>query len=282
MSWDGPAVTESCGNCAHELLDRRFGIEADLDRVGAHERAAEDAAGQARDVVALERLERRRPRSSSRWQSGAATGRGARALRAASAPTSPRAWSAASAAVKLGIMLGSRSRPVKLSPRLADPRGQVAASASNRPIAATPAAPVAATASIRSIDTPPMASTGTRTARTIAAQPAQPEMPAAGRASTPSETPCPPSGSLRPAPRAPLRRRRAPIARSETRRAPSIARGQRDGIAAQVDAVGAPTRVATSSRSLTTTRVGVPRARSTRSPQATGAPTRRDRVPGSG
>src|SRR5262245_37833979 len=45
------------GKMRDEILDRRFGIEADLDRVRTHERAAEDAARQPRDVVALERLE---------------------------------------------------------------------------------------------------------------------------------------------------------------------------------------------------------------------------------
>src|SRR5207245_2854757 len=41
-----------------ELLDRRLGIEPDLDRVRADEGSAEDASGQTRDVVALERFER--------------------------------------------------------------------------------------------------------------------------------------------------------------------------------------------------------------------------------
>src|SRR4029079_3348622 len=41
-----------------ELLDRCIGIEPDFDRVRADERAAEDAARQARDVVAVERFER--------------------------------------------------------------------------------------------------------------------------------------------------------------------------------------------------------------------------------
>jgi hypothetical protein len=40
-----------------EVLNGRFGIQSDLDRVGADERAAEDPAGQLGDVVALERLE---------------------------------------------------------------------------------------------------------------------------------------------------------------------------------------------------------------------------------
>src|SRR5476649_1929898 len=40
-----------------ELMDRLFGIEADLERIRADERAAEDAAGQARDGISLERLE---------------------------------------------------------------------------------------------------------------------------------------------------------------------------------------------------------------------------------
>ena len=42
-----------------ELLDRLFRIEADLDRVGPHEGAAENAARQARDVVAFERFRAR-------------------------------------------------------------------------------------------------------------------------------------------------------------------------------------------------------------------------------
>src|SRR5205814_8990301 len=41
-----------------EFLNRRLGIEADLDGVRSDEGAAEDAARQAGDVVALERLER--------------------------------------------------------------------------------------------------------------------------------------------------------------------------------------------------------------------------------
>jgi len=40
-----------------EVLDRRFGIESDFDRVRADERATEDAAWQPGDVVALERVE---------------------------------------------------------------------------------------------------------------------------------------------------------------------------------------------------------------------------------
>ena len=43
-----------------KLVDGRVGIEPDRQRVRAHERAAEDAAGQPREVVALERLERGR------------------------------------------------------------------------------------------------------------------------------------------------------------------------------------------------------------------------------
>src|SRR6185295_14963177 len=41
-----------------ELADRLLGIEPDLEGVRAHERTAEDAARQLRNVVALERLER--------------------------------------------------------------------------------------------------------------------------------------------------------------------------------------------------------------------------------
>src|SRR5205823_9633733 len=40
-----------------EFLNRRLGIEADLDRIRADECAAEDAARQAGNVVALERFE---------------------------------------------------------------------------------------------------------------------------------------------------------------------------------------------------------------------------------
>jgi hypothetical protein len=40
-----------------ELPHRLLGVEADLGRVRAHERAREDSARQARDGVALERLE---------------------------------------------------------------------------------------------------------------------------------------------------------------------------------------------------------------------------------
>ena len=40
-----------------ELLNRRIGVEPDLDGVGPHEGPAENAAGQARELIPLERLE---------------------------------------------------------------------------------------------------------------------------------------------------------------------------------------------------------------------------------
>src|SRR5262249_37391954 len=42
----------------HEFVEGRFGIEADFEGVRTDDAAAEDAAGQTRDVVAFERLER--------------------------------------------------------------------------------------------------------------------------------------------------------------------------------------------------------------------------------
>ena len=47
------------GETGHEAPDRLLGVEADFLRVGAHEGPQEDPAGQARDVVSFERLERR-------------------------------------------------------------------------------------------------------------------------------------------------------------------------------------------------------------------------------
>ena len=41
----------------HELLNGCFRIEPDLDGVGPHEGPAENAAGETRDVVPLERLQ---------------------------------------------------------------------------------------------------------------------------------------------------------------------------------------------------------------------------------
>ena len=66
-----------------EVLNRRFGIEADLDRVRADERAAEDAAGQAARCRCARAPRARRPKSSWRSRSGAARRRGARARREA-------------------------------------------------------------------------------------------------------------------------------------------------------------------------------------------------------
>ena len=46
------------GKLGDEFLNGLFGLEADFDRVRPDEGAAENAAGQARHVVALQRLER--------------------------------------------------------------------------------------------------------------------------------------------------------------------------------------------------------------------------------
>jgi len=46
------------GKLRDEFLNRPISVESDLDGVRSDERAAEDAARQARDVVALERFER--------------------------------------------------------------------------------------------------------------------------------------------------------------------------------------------------------------------------------
>ena len=75
-----PAVTESVRKLGDEFLNRRLRIEADFDRVRPDECPAENPAGQARHVVALERFERAHRRSSSNWRSDAAICRGAHAL----------------------------------------------------------------------------------------------------------------------------------------------------------------------------------------------------------
>ena len=46
------------GKLRHELADGFFGIETDFGRVRPDERATENAARQAREIVPLERLER--------------------------------------------------------------------------------------------------------------------------------------------------------------------------------------------------------------------------------
>src|SRR5207244_11894396 len=63
----------SCGDrvvreLAHELFDRRFRVEAHFDRIRTDDAAAEDAARQARDVIPLERLDRKSTRLNSSHQ----------------------------------------------------------------------------------------------------------------------------------------------------------------------------------------------------------------------
>ncbi len=62
-----------------ELLNRGIRVEADLDGVGPHEGAAENAAGQARQLIPLESLERayrnfRRVRNLAQRDAAALTG----------------------------------------------------------------------------------------------------------------------------------------------------------------------------------------------------------------
>src|SRR5258706_532177 len=95
-----------------EVLNGRFGIETDFDRVRSHERATENATGQPGDVVALERLEHA-DRNLRR----------ARDLTKGDAPLFPRSAEPGAKVAGRSIcrhhrdgpptMLGSRFRPVK-------------------------------------------------------------------------------------------------------------------------------------------------------------------------
>src|SRR5207237_7244238 len=57
LRWRVPRRDRVMRKLRDEFLNRRLGIEADLDRIRADECAAEDAARQAGNVVALERFE---------------------------------------------------------------------------------------------------------------------------------------------------------------------------------------------------------------------------------
>ena len=225
--------------------------------------------GSLRDVVALERFEHARPRSSWRWQSDAARRRGARAPREACWPKPLDVRSGGMKQRANRLMLGSGIRPVK--PARADftiwrnstaPHAVGSApgcEAMNRPMAANPAAPAAATSPIRSrVDAanrqhrrsrPPARSRAARRRRAAARRrgfdadrkhrPGD-QIVGAAAAAIASSTPCTERPIRKPG--GASRRAAATGIESPRRCTPS-----------------APQASATSRRSLTTTRVAVPR-----------------------